>query len=188
MEADLSRYYVYAEGVILDASANPAKAITVAEDYMGVVVNDKNQVVYERAGKYTNNQIGNVNSITAQNGINTKGACVAMVCNYAHVDGDTREMSKSEKSSYSLLKKAMGETAEVVNLKGCTLDEVLYFVSGNRPVIALTSSNTFVLITEYTESTVSYINPITGKKETKGITAMANVFEAAGNAFVSYVQ
>ena len=188
MEADLSRYYVYAEGVILDAYANPAKAITVAEDYMGVVVNDKNQVVYERAGKYTNNQIGNVNSITAQNGINTKGACVAMVCNYAHVDGDTREMSKSEKSAYSLLKKAMGETAEVVNLKGCTLDEVLYFVSGNRPVIALTSSNTFVLITEYTESTVSYINPITGKKETKGITAMANVFEAAGNAFVSYVQ
>ncbi len=62
-ETNISRYYVYAEGVIIGAYTSPAKAINVAENAMGVVVNEENQLVYERAGKYTNNQIGNVEKV-----------------------------------------------------------------------------------------------------------------------------
>ena len=155
---------------------------------MGVVINEKNQLIYERSGKYTNNQIGNISTIKTGNGVNSKGACLAMLLKYNHITADAAALSESDKSAYRLLKNKMGDSATVINLNGCTLDEVLYFVSGNRPVIAWISDDNAVLITEYTESTVTYINPINGKTEKKGITEASNMFEAAGNAFVSYVQ
>lgn len=187
-ESTIPRYYVYAEGVIKAAYGSPGKAINEAENAMGVVINEKNQLIYERSGKYTNNQIGNISTIRTGNGVNSKGACLAMLLKYNHIKADASKLSESDKSAYRLLKRKMGERATVVNLNGCTLDEVLYFVSGNRPVIAWTSEDNAVLITEYTESTVTYVNPGSGKAEKKGITAASDMFKAAGNAFVSYVQ
>lgn len=187
-ETSISRYYVYAEGVIIGAYASPAKAITEAENAMGVVVNEDNQIVYERAGKYTNNQIGNVENVSTGNGVNSKGACLAMLLKFNHVSADAKELSNSKKSAYSLLTSKLGEQVNVVNLKGCTLDEVLYFVSGNRPVIAMTGSDKMVLLTAYTENSVTFVNPDTGKAETKSISAAEAMFHAAGNSFISYVR
>lgn len=183
----IARYYVYAEGVIQGAYNNPAKAINQAEDSMGVVVNEQNQLVYERSGKYTNNQIGSISKVQAGGMVNSKGASIAMVLKYNHLTADAAELSQSKKSAYRLLKEHM-EDANVLNLKGCTLDEVLYFVSGNRPVLAMLGDGNMVVITEYTESTVSYINPINGKTEKKSLSAATDMFKAAGNAFISYVQ
>lgn len=181
------KYYVYAEGVILAAYDSPNKAIEKAEEAMGTVISHNNQIVYERAGKYTNNAIGSIEAMGIGNGINTKGACLSIVLKYNHLEVDAKTLSESKQSVYGLLKSKLGKTVDVVNLKGCTLDEVLYFVSGGKPVVAMTSGGAYVVITEYTESTVTFINPANGKKETKGIAAMTKEFEAAGNTFVSYV-
>lgn len=187
-ESSIARYYVYAEGVIKAAYGNPGKAINEAENAMGVVINESNQLIYERAGKYTNNQIGNLSAIKAENGVNSKGAAVEMVLKYNHIKADAKTLSESDQSAYRLLKKKMGDSANVINLNGCTLDEVLYFVSGNRPVIALTGDDTMVVITGYSETKVTYINPANGRTEEKAIAAASKMFEDAGNGFISYVQ
>ncbi len=189
-ETDLSRYYVYAEGVILDAYASPSKAITAAEEAMGVVVNENNQLVYERAGKLNANSVGSISYVSTGNGVNSKGACIAMVLKFQHLSANAKELSSSQKSAYSLLKEKMGEDIKVLNLKGCTLDEVLYFVSNERPVLALIDGQNMVVITEYSmiENTVTYYNPSTGQTETKSMTVADEMFEVAGNAFVSYVK
>lgn len=189
-ETDLSRYYVYAEGVILDAYASPSKAISAAEEAMGVVVNEANQLVYERAGKLNANSVGSISYISTGDGVNTKGACIAMLLKFQHLSANAKELSSSKKSAYSLLKEKMGEEIKVLNLKGCTLDEVLYFVSNERPVLALIGGENMVVITEYSmiENTVTYYNPSTGRTEKKSMTAADAMFEAAGNAFVSYVK
>lgn len=187
-EKEMPRYYVYAEGVILEAYDTPAKAIMAAEDAMGVVINEQNQIVYERAGKVNSKEIGSLEKITCSSGINSKAACVGMVLKYNHLSANTEKLASSDKSVYGLLKENMGDTVSVVNLRGCTLDEVLYFVSGNKPVIAVTGGESMVLITGYTESTVSYFNPGSGVTETKSLAAAQTMFEAAGNVFISYVQ
>lgn len=187
-EKEMPRYYVYAEGVILEAYDTPAKAIMAAEDAMGVVINEQNQIVYERAGKVNSKEIGSLEKITCSSGINSKAACVGMVLKYNHLSANTEKLAASDKSVYGLLKENMGDTVSVVNLRGCTLDEVLYFVSGNKPVIAVTGGESMVLITGYTESTVSYFNPSSGVTETKSLATAQTMFEAAGNVFISYVQ
>ena len=47
-----------------------------------------------------------------------------------------------------------------------------------------------VVITEYSmlENTVTYYNPSIGQTEKKSMTVASDMFEAAGNAFVSYVK
>ena len=187
-ETNISRYYVYAEGVIIGAYTSPAKAINVAENAMGVVVNEENQLVYERAGKYTNNQIGNVEKVSTGNGVNSKGACLAMLLKFNHISADAKKLSDSPKSAYRLLTEKLDKQTHVVNLKGCTLDEVLYFVSGNRPVIAMTGENSMVLLTAYTETSVTFVNPANGKEEKKSISAAEDMFRAAGNSFISYIK
>lgn len=189
-ETNLSRYYVHAEGVILDAYASPSKAIVAAEEAMGVVVNEDNQLVYERAGKLNANSVGSISYVSAGDGGNSKGACIAMVLKFQHLSANAKKLSSSSKSAYSLLKEKMGEDINVLNLKGCTLDEVLYFVSNEQPVLALTSGENMVVITEYSiiENTVTYYNPSIGQTETKSITVADEMFEAAGNVFVSYVK
>ena len=186
-ESKYARYYVYAEGIIKGAYSNLGKAINAAEEWMGVVINEDNQLIYERSGKYTNNQIGSIQTISTGNGVNAKGACVAMILKHNHIAADEKKLSKSNKTAYSLLKSKLKD-AKVLSMKGCTLDEVLYFVSNNRPVIGCLGTNSFVLITEYNESTITYINPATGKKETKNMANATKMFENAGNVYISYVQ
>ena len=184
---NLKKYYVYGEGVILDSYTSPAKAIMAAEDAMGVVINQNNQLVYERAGKYTNHQIGNITPKKIGININSKGAALVTLFAYQHVKGDAEQLSQSSHSAYALMKKYLGKNVEVINLKGCTLDEVLYFVSGNRPVIAMTQEGSFHLIVGYTETSVTYVNFATGKAETKGLSSMEAVWKAGGNAFIGYL-
>ena len=154
------------------------------------VVNENNQLVYERAGKLNANSVGSISYVRTGDGVNTKGACVAMVLKFQHLSANAKELSSSSKSAYSLLKEKMGKEIKVLNLKGCTLDEVLYFVSNEQPVLALTSGENMVVITEYSmlENTVTYYNPSIGQTEKKSMTVASDMFEAAGNAFVSYVK
>lgn len=185
-ESKYSKYYVYAEGKIKGSYSNLGKAINMAEDMMGVVINEDNQLIYERSGKYTNNQIGSIQAVSSGNGVNSKGACVAMVLKHNHTVANEAKLSKSEKGVYELLKESLKE-ANALNLKGCTLDEVLYFVSNNRPVIAKLGVEHYVLITEYNETTITYIDPNSGKNETKTISSVEKNFEKEGNMYISYV-
>ena len=74
-----------------------------------------------------------------------------------------------------------------VNLKNCTLEEILYFVSGNKPVIAMISDNKAVVIAGYTTTQLTIYNPQSGKKETVSRASYEKIFEEAGNRFISYM-
>ena len=65
--------------------------------------------------------------------------------------------------------------------------QVLYFVSRECPVIGMLDSNHAVLITAYTSSTVSWMDPQTRKSKTVSIHVAENMFKNAGYKFVSYI-
>ena len=74
-----------------------------------------------------------------------------------------------------------------VNLTGCTVDEILYFVSKENPVIAITNGNHAVLITAYTETTVTWLDPVTGGKTTMSLSNAESYFKASDYVFISYI-
>lgn len=77
---------------------------------------------------------------------------------------------------------------EPINLTGSTLEEVLYYVSEGRAVIAMKSNGQAVLITEYDEFNITMIDPELGRTWKEGYKDGSKMFEKAGNIFISFIE
>lgn len=178
------RYYVYALGGITGRYTTPSDAIVEADEQMGVVVNERNQLVFERSGKFTHKLIGQIEPQYAADGVSSIGASLAMLLKYNQITASARELSSLDQSIYQVLRENLSSP---INLTGCTLEEVLYFVSNSRPVIAMKDGEHAVLIVGYDESSVTYIDPGAATTKKESLTRAAAMFEKAGNVFISYM-
>lgn len=154
-------YYVYAGGGLDRTYRNAGNAVRRADAKGGVVLNRAQQYVWERGNKKTKLQL------------NTE---------------DIPEAMRNGFTTKKELQEAMGEEGTIIDLSGCTLDSVLYEVSAQRPVIAKTGSDTSVVIVGYDEYNTYLYDPV--KKETYpyGMNDSTELFEKAGNIFISYIE
>ena len=173
------KYYVYAYGQITTSFTDPAKAIRKADEQMGVVMDNRSHLVWERGGKFISKE---VSGMTFPNISDSKKSAALMLLQAAQAQTD--EISLDGNSLMSMLRKHIEQPVE---LTGCTLDEVLYFVSSAKPVIGMLSSSHAVVITGYTSSTVTWLDPVTHKKNTTSLNTAENTFKNAGYVFVSYL-
>lgn len=180
----IAKYYVYAGGQIVASFESEAKAIREADNRMGVVVSSNHQVVWERSGAFLQNAIGGLNLTKAENGVSNLSACVHMLLKANHYDVAAKSLVGKDQMPYEVLARYVQRP---MNLKGCTLEEILYFVSGNKPVIAMTGARTAVVIGGYTTTQLTLYNPASGKKETVSRSAYEKIFKDAGNHFISYM-
>ena len=181
----IEKYYVYAQGGILESHTSPAEAILAADEAMGVVISNSNQIVWERGGKYKNNTIGGLTKIKSSTGVTSINACVQMILKQNNIQKSTKELGDGKKSAYKILKENLKEKA--INLTGCNLDEVLYYVSGGRGVLAMKDSGKAVLLTGYNEIKVTMYDPDTGKEQQMTLEKADEMFKDAGYVFLSYL-
>lgn len=80
-------------------------------------------------------------------------------------------------------KKYLGD--EIIYLTGCTLEEILYFVSNDRPVIGMKDGKNPVVIIGFDEFNITYIDIQTGNVIKKGQKDSTQMFQQAGNIFFS---
>ncbi len=179
------KYYAIGYGHIIDKYDTAAEAIKVANENMGTVIDTKNHIIWERGGTGNTSSLTTITGTNAGGGSDSIGACVSMVLKYNHIQVNAAELSKSNKTIMALLEENLDYDA--VNLTGCSLDEILYYISTRRPVIAMKSSKNAVIITGYGPTTVTYYDPSEGRFITESREAASTNFEEAGNVFVSYV-
>ncbi len=154
-------FYVYAAGKLNAIFTNPAEAIKSADSLMGVVLNRNQQYVWERGNKKTQYQM-----------------------NAEDIPAPMLNASLDQKA----LQEAFGDSGTVLDLSGCTLDNVLYEVSAQRPVIAKTGPNSSVIITGYDEYNTYLYDPATGQIAPYGMQDSTALFEKAGNIFITYME
>lgn len=179
-ETNSVKYYIYANGGVSCSTTSAQKAITTADAQMGVVMDSNSHIVWERGGKFISKQLSNI-SYPSDTSSSIK-ACTQMLLQAAQVTTSVSQLKG--KSILSMLKKHLEQP---VSLTGCTVDEILYFVSGEKPVIGMLDSSHAVLITEYTSSTVTWMDPVTHSKRTVSINRAEQMFKDAGYKFVSYI-
>ena len=154
-------YYVYAKGGLDGIYTDPALAVLRADDQTGVVLNRAQQYVWERGNKKTK-----------------------LILNLE----DVPEAIKSASLDTNALQEALGDEGAIVDLSGCTLDSVLYEISAQRPVIAKTGDNTSVVIIGYDEYNTYLYDPVKGETYPYGMNDSKDLFDKAGNIFISYVE
>ena len=176
----LTEKYIYAYGGITGSYADASKAITLADEQMGVVMDSDSHIIWERGGKFLSKEIA---GITYPSGnISTIKASTQMLLQAAQVTTTVSELKGS-----TIMKMLRSHLDTPVNLTGCTVDEILYFVSSEKPVIAMKSSGHAVLIIGYDSSSVTWMDPATHRKRKVSLNQAEHMFKQAGYVFVSYV-
>lgn len=150
-------YYVYTSGELTDVCTYVNDAIVKADAGVGVVVDSGQNYVWVRGDKDTSAEL----KLEKLPSVVTSG---------------TMDLEELEQ----------GTGKKAVDLSGCTLDEVLYLVSHGRPVIALTENGP-VTIVGYDEYNTYLVNPGETEWYYAGMNDSTEMFEKAGNVFVSYL-
>lgn len=154
-------YYVYAGGGLDSVWTDPAKAVQRADKQTGVVLNRAQQYVWKRGNMKT--------QIT----LNTT---------------DIPEIIRTASLDVQNLQNGLGDSAKVIDLTGCSLENILYEVSAQRAVIARTGSDSSVVIVGYDQYNTYLLDPSTGEVKPYGMNDSTALFKNAGNMFITYLE
>ena len=146
---------------------------------MGVVMDNKTHIIWERGGKFLSKEVSGMSYPSTTDSI--KGSA------YMLMQAAQAQIEESKIKGSSLMSMLKKQINQPVDLTGCTLDEVLYFISSGKPVVGMLSSSHAVVITGYTGSTVTWLDPVTHKKTTTSLNSADGTFKNAGYVFVSYI-
>ena len=76
----------------------------------------------------------------------------------------------------------------ILDLSGCPLDAVLYYVNMDIPVLATLQDGGAVLVIGFNELNVVLMDPETGTIYKKGMNDSAQWFAENGNCFIAYAK
>ena len=88
----------------------------------------------------------------------------------------------------TILKESMPDV-QVLDLTGCTLESVLYYVNQDIPVLATMQDGSAVLLVGFNEKNTVVMNPESEALVYKiGMNDSTEWFEQNGNCFVTYIR
>lgn len=179
-------YYPYVMGGIQGAYEEAADAVEVARDSIGVVINNRQQLVWERGVKSTQNIISEFEEMTwTTSSDHTIESCLNLILSYQGVKVSNEQLAITNRSAYDVLKEYSKFIP--VCLTGITLEDALYYVSMNRPVLAMSDAGNAVIIYGFDAFNIMIIDPKTNKVDKMGMQSSTDLFAGAGNVFLSYL-
>ena len=154
-------YYVHVGGKIILCTRDAAEAVQCADENAGVVLEDNLWYIWRR-GKQTS------------------------ASRKEEISEDMTARINAGEAPESAIKAIMPE-AGVVDLTGCSLSQVLYFVSQGSIVFAGGAGGEILIVAGYDEWNVNLYHPATGSFSRQGLEDCQEMFAAAGNVFISYI-
>ena len=181
----LEQYFVYASGTQKAVYTNLTEAIARAYTERGNVIDSKENVLWKCIYADYAQVAGMDNVVKVQSDAKSLAGCLSMIAavNGKEAAPDSIDIGKG--SIEQLMKKYSGHTAR--NLTGCTVDEILYYVSQGSPVLAKLNSNRYVIVMSYNATKIRYLDPVTGKSTAASRTDVTNRLEKSGKVFYSYI-
>lgn len=153
------KFYVYGMGELVAVYDKAAYAIQRAEQVSGVVISSAQAYVWERGNR-----------------------------DLAYSTDAEAFQKEGEETSLQACERYMEQYgAHRVDLTGCRLDQVLYVINKGRPVIAVIDGDHAVLLTGYTTSDITYIDPDNGQESTVSVSDMEELTGQGGNTFIGYI-
>ena len=186
-ESDTSRYYVYGVYGVNGIYTAPAKAVKQAYDTAGVVVDNDGSCVWLKGNRVTKNQIMAIKESGITEEKNSLAVCLDTILNFEGIARNSEYLLAQGRSAMDILDDSL-ENATILDLTGCNLDSVLYYVNQDIPVLAMLENGEAVLVTGFNEFNVVIMEPSIGKLYKKGMNDSTEWFAENGNQFVTYVR
>lgn len=182
-----SEYYVYAQGKVLLSCDNIADAVHVANDAMGVVIDKKQQYVWKRSRKTAQTAFKGMLVGDEDKNAGSIAQSINVMLEREGINISVSALIAQGETPYEILKNALKE-AKILDLTGCTIDEILYYISNGVPVFAMTDANHAVLLIGYDAGYVSIYDAVKGVTYRKSIADADELFAGAGSIFLTYLK
>lgn len=178
-------YYVYDKYGIAKVDYFAGEAVSKANELSGYVMNTKGQCIWEKSNRSTVRELSRIAPATSDETRGSLAVCLDTMLNYEGVAGDSQRLLESGKTSIAILEENL-KNKQILDLSGCDLNSVLYYVDKNYPVLAILKDANAVLIVGYNELNTVLFNPLTGKIAKMGMNDSREFFAYNGNCFVTY--
>lgn len=186
-EMEAERYLVYAGGRLEDIWSDPGKAVLYAYENVGTVIDYRGNEIYRRGELVSRNQIMAIKEASTTDTKDSLAVCLDTILHFEGLSRNTEFMLEQGQSAMDILQNNIKDSV-ILNLKGCTMDAMLYYVNQDIPVLALKDSGESVLIIGFNQQNVVLMDPVTGTIYKKGMNDSRTMFEENGNCFVTYVK
>lgn len=156
-QLDGMEFYAYGGGRLLGISLDFTEALQLAYDRMGIVVGPDQEILWSRINR---EPIRNIREpVTSFEPLGR------------HMEG----FASSRKFS---------DGVTVLDARGCSMMQVLYFVDQGIPVLAYTGEGEYLLICGFDQYNVTVYNPVTRETTKVGLNDSTEYFRLRGNDFV----
>ncbi|MGL5434212.1 MAG: hypothetical protein ACRDBO_02270 [Lachnospiraceae bacterium] len=155
------QFYAYGGGHLLGKSGDFNEVLDLAYDSMGVVTDQDHNMIWSRVNRGSTR--------------NLRDIATAAAPLYRHLEEFTGSKSYSD-----------GIT--MLDARGCSMMQVLYFIDQGIPVIAYTDEGSYLLLTGFDQYNVTVYNPSTKETTKEGLNDATEYLRLRGNDFVCAIQ
>ena len=184
-EKDNNRYYVYVKGEVVLTTDSVSDAIIAANSQMGVVIGENQQYVWKRSRKTAQAAFNDIVVGEEDSGAGSIAQCVNAILEKEEINISVSALISQGETPKQILLNTLKD-ATVLDLTGCTVDEILYYVSNGYPVFAMTGSSDAVLVVGYDANNVVLYDPAMGQTYKRTTADADEMFFNAGNIFFTY--
>lgn len=134
----------------------------MADETTGSVIGSNGAVIWSRGVKSSSAELRDIAPVGMGQAANSLMACVKMLLDYCNVEADTGQYRPQDGLLTDWIAQYL--RSHIMKLGGVTLDEALYYVYLQNPVIAVNGSGEAILITGYDKSGINMIRPQDGRR------------------------
>ena len=187
IENPISRYYVYGKYGIDGTFTHEADAIKLAYTTNGTVVDEKGDYVWKKTSRSTRNQIMAITGKQIEENSSELATCLEVILEFEGIVKNVQPMLERGQSVQQILEENLNG-ARALELRGVSLDAVLYYTNKDIPVLVSLEDGRAMLLIGFNELNVVVMNPATGTVYKVGMNDATNMFWQNGNAFVTYIK
>lgn len=180
-------FYVYARGKVLMATKDASAAVRCANENYGVVVDSNLKYIFKRARSTSQEAFANLSVNEGDANASSLVKSVSIMLTREGFGVSVSDLISTGQSPVEIMQNAL-KNATVLELRGCTIDDLLYFIDQGTPVLARTGTDKAILLTGYSSSYIYYYDPATKQSKSIDYNGVESLFAGGGNYFIAYVK
>lgn len=181
------RYYVYVKGDVIFTTEDVTAAIGRANENMGVVIDADQKYVWKRSRNAVQPAFSDIAVGEEDMDSGSIAKCINAMLEKEEINISVNALIAGGETPKTILGNMMRD-AQILDLSGCNVEEVLYYVSCGSPVFAMSGSEEAVLLVGYDADNVIVFDSDSGTNRRLGLEEADELFSSAGNVFLTYLK
>lgn len=180
------RFYVYNAKELLGIYDKENEAVQYAVANNAWVINDYGSYVWRKESRSNKNQIMAIKTAMVTEDKTSLGVCLDTILAFEGIMRNSSYLLEQGKSVTDILSENL-ENVQVLELTDCSLDNVLYYINMDIPVLVRMGQKKAVLVTGFNDSEVVILDPDAGTLSKVKKKQAEKTFEEAGSYYITYV-